>query len=64
MSRFALSFILSILFGSMILVFSYMGVVEGEFDNPETNVSKLGTSTTVDNSVKLQNKTVEYYQDS
>ncbi len=64
MSRFALSFILSILFGSMIIVFSYMGVVEGEFDNPETNVSKLGTSTTVDNSVKLQNKTVEYYQDS
>ena len=64
MSRFALSFILSILFGSMILVFSYMGVVEGEFDNPETNVSKLGTSATVDNSVKLQNKTVEYYQDS
>lgn len=64
MSRFALSFILSILFGSMILVFSYMGIVEGEFDNPETNVSKLGTSATVDNSVKLQNKTVEYYQDS
>jgi carboxymethylenebutenolidase len=64
MSRFALSFIVSILFGSMILVFNYMGIVEGEFDNPETNVSKLGTSATVDNSVKLQNKTVEYYQDS
>jgi carboxymethylenebutenolidase len=64
MSRLALSFILSILFGSMILVFSYRGIVEGEFDNPETNVSELGTSATVDNSVKLQNKTVEYYQDS
>ena len=64
MSRLALSFILSILFGSMILVFSYMMIVEGQFDNPETNVSKLGTSATVDNSVKLQNKTVEYYQDS
>jgi carboxymethylenebutenolidase len=63
MSRFALSFILSILFGSMILVFSYMGIVEGEFDNP-ANVSKLGTSATVDNSAKLQNKTVEYYQNS
>ena len=64
MSRFALSFILSILFGSTLLINGYVGILEGELNNSVTNVSKLGTSAAVDNSVKLQNKTVEYYQDS
>ena len=64
MSRFALSFILSILFGSTILIPGYVGILEGELNNSVTNVSKLGASAAVDNSVKLQNKTVEYYQDS
>jgi len=64
MSRFALSFILSILFGSTLLINGYVGILEGELNNSVTNVSKLGASAAVDNSVKLQNKTVEYYQDS
>jgi carboxymethylenebutenolidase len=41
-----------------------VGILEGELNNSVTNVSKLGASAAVDNSVKLQNKTVEYYQDS
>ena len=64
MSTFALSFILSILFGSTLLINGYVGILEGELNNSVTNVSKLGASAAVDNSVKLQNKTVEYYQDS
>jgi len=64
MSRFALSFILSMLFGSTLLIPGYVGILEGELNNSVTNVSKLGASAAVDNSVKLQNKTVEYYQDS
>jgi carboxymethylenebutenolidase len=64
MSRFALSFILSILFGSTLLINGNVGILEGQLDNSVTNVSKLGASAAVDNSVKLQNKTVEYYQDS
>jgi carboxymethylenebutenolidase len=64
MSRFALSFILSILFGSTLLINGNVGILEGELNNSVTNVSKLGASAAVDNSVKLQNKTVEYYQDS
>jgi len=64
MCRFALSFILSMLFGSTLLIPDYIGTLEGELNNSVTNVSKLGASAAVDNSVKLQNKTVEYYQDS
>jgi carboxymethylenebutenolidase len=55
---------LSIIFGSIILIPGYMGLVEGESGNSVTNVSQLSTSANTGNTGKLQNKTVEYFQDA
>jgi carboxymethylenebutenolidase len=41
-----------------------MGLVEGESGNSVTNVSQLSTSANTGNTGKLQNKTVEYFQDA
>lgn len=64
MSRFGQSIMLSIIFGSIILIPGYMVLVEGESGNSVTNVSQLGTSANTGNTGKLQNKTVEYFQDA
>lgn len=64
MSRLALSFILSLLFSSTILTLGFSETVKGESNSSITNVSKLGSIAAADDSIKLQNKTVEYYQDS
>ncbi len=64
MSKFLISFTLSLIFGSMIFLPSYTNLAAGEFNNTVTNVSELGAVAAVDNSMILQNKTVEYYQDS
>jgi carboxymethylenebutenolidase len=64
MSRLALSFILSLLFSSTILTLGFTETVKGESNSSVTNVSKLGSIAAADDSIKLQNKTVEYYQDS
>lgn len=64
MSRLALSFILSLLFSSTILTLGFTETVKGESNSSVTNVSKLGAIAAADDSIKLQNKTVEYYQDS
>jgi carboxymethylenebutenolidase len=55
---------LSIIFGSIILIPGYMALVEGESGNSVTNVSQLSTSANTGNTGKLQNKTVEYFQDA
>jgi len=55
---------LSIIFGSMVIIPSYMGVVGGASDNSVTNVSKLSSTVNMGNTTNLQNKTVEYFQDA
>jgi carboxymethylenebutenolidase len=55
---------LSIIFGSMMIIPSYMGLVGGASDTSVTNVSKLNSTVNMGNSVNLQNKTVEYFPDS
>jgi carboxymethylenebutenolidase len=64
MSRFAPSIMISIIFSSIIIVPVYMGLVEGQSANSVTNVSQLSTSADTANTVRLQNKTVEYSQDA
>lgn len=64
MSGIATSIMLSIIFGSMVIIPSYMGLVEGAADNSVTNVSKLSSTVNMGNTVNLQNKTVEYFPDS
>jgi len=64
MSRLALSIILSLLFSSTILTLGFTETVKGESNSSVTNVSKLRSIAAADDSIKLQNKTVEYYQDS
>ena len=63
MFRFGPSIMLSIIFASIILIPGYMGVLEGESGN-STNVSQLNISADTGNTAKLQNKTVEYFQDA
>jgi carboxymethylenebutenolidase len=55
---------LSIIFGSMVIIPSYMGVVGGASNNSVTNVSKLSSTVNMGNATNLQNKTVEYFPDS
>jgi len=55
---------LSIIFGSMVIIPSYMGVVGGASNNSVTNVSKLSSTVNMGNTANLQNKTVEYFQDA
>jgi carboxymethylenebutenolidase len=55
---------LSIIFGSFIIIPSHMGLVVGQSDDSLTNVSQLSTSADAANTVKLQNKTIEYFQDA
>jgi carboxymethylenebutenolidase len=64
MSGFATSIMLSIIFGSMVIIPSYMGVVGGASNNSVTNVSKLSSTVNMGNATNLQNKTVEYFPDS
>ena len=64
MSGFATSIMLSIIFGSMVIIPSYMGVVGGASNNSVTNVSKLSSTVNMGNTTNLQNKTVEYFPDS
>jgi carboxymethylenebutenolidase len=64
MSRFAPSIMISIIFGSIIIVPVYMGLVEGQSANSVTNVLQLSTSADTGDTVMLQNKTVEYFQDA
>jgi carboxymethylenebutenolidase len=64
MSGFATSIMLSLIFGSMVIIPSYMGVVGGASDNSVTNVSKLSSTVNIGNTTNLQNKTVEYFPDS
>jgi carboxymethylenebutenolidase len=64
MSGIATSIMLSIMFGSMVIIPSYMGVVGGAADNSLTNVSKLSSTVNMGNTANLQNKTVEYFQDA
>jgi len=64
MSGFATSIMLSIIFGSMMIIPSYMGPVGGASDNSVTNVSKLSSTVNMGNTANLQNKTVEYFQDA
>jgi carboxymethylenebutenolidase len=64
MFRIATSIMLSIIFGSIMIIPSYMGLVEGVTDTSVTNVSKLNSTVNMGNSVNLQNKTVEYFPDS
>jgi carboxymethylenebutenolidase len=52
------------MFGSMVIIPSYMGVVGGAADNSLTNVSKLSSTVNMGNTANLQNKTVEYFQDA
>jgi len=60
----ATSIMLSIIFGSMMIIPSYMGLVRGASDTSVTNVSKLSSTVNMGNTVTLQNKTVEYFPDS
>ena len=60
----ATSIMLSIIFGSMMIIPSYMGLVGGTSDTSVTNVSKLSSTVNMGNTVTLQNKTVEYFPDS
>lgn len=60
----ATSIMLSIIFGSMMIIPSYMGLVGGASDTSATNVSKLSSTVNMGNTVNLQNKTVEYFPDS
>ena len=60
----ATSIMLSIIFGSMMIIPSYMGLVGGASDTSVTNVSKLSSTVNMGNTVNLQNKTVEYFPDS
>jgi carboxymethylenebutenolidase len=55
---------LSIIFGSMVIIPGYMGLVGGAADNSLTNVSKLSSTVNMGNTANLQNKTVEYFQDA
>jgi carboxymethylenebutenolidase len=55
---------LSIIFGSMMIIPSYMGLVGGASDTSVTNVSNLSSTVNMGNTVNLQNKTVEYFPDS
>jgi carboxymethylenebutenolidase len=64
MFRIATSIMLSIIFGSMMIIPNHMGLVDGASDTPVTNVSKLNSTVNMGNSVNLQNKTVEYFPDS
>jgi carboxymethylenebutenolidase len=64
MSGIATSLMLAIIFGSMMIIPSYMGLVGGASDNSVTNVSKLSSTVNMGNTVNLQNKTVEYFQDA
>jgi len=64
MSGIATSIMLSIMFGSMVIIPGYMGVVGGAADNSLTNVSKLSSTVNMGNTANLQNKTVEYFQDA
>ena len=63
MFRFGPSLMLSVIFGSIILIPGYMGLLEVEAGS-STNVSQLDTSADTGNTAKLQNKTVEYFQDA
>jgi carboxymethylenebutenolidase len=60
----ATSIMLSIIFGSMMIIPSYMGLVGGASDTSVTNVSNLSSTVNMGNTVNLQNKTVEYFPDS
>jgi len=60
----ATSIMLSLIFGSMMIIPSYMGLVGGTSDTSVTNVSKLSSTVNMGNTVTLQNKTVEYFPDS
>jgi len=64
MSGIATSIMLSIMFGSMVIIPGYMGLVGGAADNSLTNVSKLSSTVNMGNTANLQNKTVEYFQDA
>ena len=64
MSGIATSIMLSIIFGSMMIIASYMGLVGGASDNSVTNISKLSSTVNIGNTPNLQNKTVEYFQDA
>jgi carboxymethylenebutenolidase len=64
MSGIATSIMLSIIFGSMMIIPGYMGLVGGAADNSLTNVSKLSSTVNMGNTANLQNKTVEYFQDA
>lgn len=64
MSGFATSIMLSIIFGSMMIIPSYMGLVGGASDTSVTNVSKLSSTVNMGNATNLQNKTVEYFPGS
>jgi len=64
MFRIATSIMLSIIFGSMMIIPSHMGLIGGASDTSVTNVSKLSSTVNMGNSVNLQNKTVEYFPDS
>jgi carboxymethylenebutenolidase len=64
MSGIATSIMLSIMFGSIVIIPSYMGLVGGAADNSLTNVSKLSSTVNMGNTANLQNKTVEYFQDA
>jgi carboxymethylenebutenolidase len=64
MSGIATSIMLSIIFGSMMIIPGYMGLVGGAADNSLTNVSKLSSTVNMGNTTNLQNKTVEYFQDA
>jgi carboxymethylenebutenolidase len=52
------------MFGSMMIIPGYMGLVGGAADNSLTNVSKLSSTVNMGNATNLQNKTVEYFPDS
>jgi carboxymethylenebutenolidase len=60
----ATSIMLSIIFGSMMIIPSYMGLIGGASDTSVTNVSNLSSTVNMGNTVNLQNKTVEYFPDS
>jgi len=64
MSGIATSIMLSIIFGSMMIIPNYIGLVGGASDTSVTNVSKLSSTENMGNTVNLQNKTVEYFPDS
>jgi carboxymethylenebutenolidase len=64
MSGFATSIMLSLIFVSMLIIPSYIGVVGGASNNSVTNVSKLSSTVNMGNTTNLQNKTVEYFPDS